>query len=168
MEHAGKDIYFRDVHVFTDRIIDVTRTKNDVVRQNLQLCLRGSVLKWYISEFTDGEKRLLTYGNGVEKWTILFRTRFKTSRSTGMAIMLKKKYIMNDVARRREFRKYAQTIIRAVKTAELGDATDHLLVVWNGLNVEFQRDIDEPDKFITLNGFFLTNVNINGGHRYLK
>ena len=45
MEHAGKDTYFRDVHVFIDKIIDVSRTKSDVVRQNLQLCLRGSVLK---------------------------------------------------------------------------------------------------------------------------
>ena len=85
MEHVGKNTYFRDVHVFIDRIVDVSRTKSDVVRQNLQFCFRDSVLKWYISEFTDNEKRLLTYGNGVEKWTILFRARFKTSKSTGMA-----------------------------------------------------------------------------------
>ena len=96
----------------------------------------------------------MTYGNGVEKWIILFRARFKTSKSTGMAVMLKKKYIMNDVTKRRKFRKYAQTVIRAIETAELGDAADHLLVVWNGLDVEFQRDIDEPDKITTLNVFF--------------
>ena len=48
MEHAGKDTYFRDV----------TRTKGDVVRQNLQLCFRSPTLEWYISEFTDGEKRV--------------------------------------------------------------------------------------------------------------
>ena len=168
MEHAGKDIYFRDVHAFIDRIINVTSTKNDVVCQNMRLCLRGSVLKWYISEFTDGEKRFLTYGNGVKKWTTLFRARFKTSRSTGMAIMLKEKYTMNDAAKRREPRKYARTVIRTVKTAELGDTTDHLLIVWNGLNIEFQRDIVEPDKTTTLNGFFLTNESINGGHKLLK
>ena len=104
MEHAGKDAYFRDVHVFVDKIIDVSRTKSDVVRQNLQLCFRGSVLKWYISEFTDNKKRLLTYGNGV------LRARFKTTRSTGMGVMLKKRYIMNDVTKRRKFRKYAQTV----------------------------------------------------------
>ena len=84
----------------------------------------------------------------------MFRARFKTSKSTGMAVVLKKKYIMNDATKRREFRKYAQTVIRAVKTAELGDATDHLLVVWNGLDVEFQSDIDEPNKITTLNVFF--------------
>ena len=90
MEHAGKNTYFRDVHVFIDKIIDVSRTKNDLVRQNLQFCFRNSILKCYISEFTDGEKRLLIYGNGVEKWTILFRARFKISKFTGIAIVLKK------------------------------------------------------------------------------
>ena len=91
MEHAGKNIYFRDVHVFIDRIIDVSRTKSDVVRQNLQLCFRGAILKWYIFEFTDGEKRLLIYYCiGVEKSTILFRARFKTSKSIGITVMLKK------------------------------------------------------------------------------
>ena len=108
-----------------------------MVRQNLQLCFRGSILKWYTSEFTDNEKGLLTYGNGVEKWIILFRARFKTSISTGMAVVLKEKYIMNDVTKRRKFRKYAQTVIRTVKTAELGDVANHLLVIWNGLDVEF-------------------------------
>ena len=154
MEHAGKNIYFRDVHVFIDKIIDVSRTKNDVVCQILQLCFRGSVLKWYIFEFMDNEKRLLIYGNGIEKWTILFRAHFKTSKSIGITIMLKKKYIMNDVAKRREFRKYAQTVIRTIKTTELDDTVDHLLIVWNSLNVEFQRDIDEPNKITTLNVFF--------------
>ena len=67
MEHAGKNTYFRDVHVFIDKIIDVSRTKNKMVYQNLQLCFWGSILKWYVFEFTDGEKRFLTYGNGVEK-----------------------------------------------------------------------------------------------------
>ena len=169
MEHAGKDTYFRDVHVFIDRIIDVSRTKSDLVRQNLLLCFRSSVLEWYISEFTDGEKRLLTYGNGVEKWTILFLARFKTSKFTGIAVVLKEKYTIFDVAKRRKFRKYAQTVIRAIKTTELGDTADHLLIVWNGLNVEFQRDIREPDKITTLNVFFfLINENLNGGHRFLK
>ena len=41
-----------------------------------------------------------------------------------------------------------------LKQPELGDAADHLLVVSIKLGVVFQRDIDEPDKLITLNVFF--------------
>ena len=32
MEHANKDIHFRDVHFFIDRITDVLRIKSDAVR----------------------------------------------------------------------------------------------------------------------------------------
>lgn len=31
IKHSGKSIYFRDIHVFIDRIKDVTRAKNDVL-----------------------------------------------------------------------------------------------------------------------------------------
>ena len=99
----------------------------------------------------------------------MFLARFKTSKSIGITVKLKEKYIINDVAKRREIRKYVQTVIRTVKTTELSDTTDHFLIVWNGLNVELQRDIDEPNKIITLNVFFFSiNENINGGHKFLK
>ena len=68
--------------------------------------------------------------------------------------MFKKKYFVNDVAKRREFRKYVQTVIRTDKTIELSETVDNFLIVWNGLNVEFQRDIDKPDTITTLNVFF--------------
>ena len=83
----------------------------------------------------------------------MLRTRFKTSKFTCIAIVLKKIYTMNDAARRRKSRKYAQTVIRTVKTTELNDTIDHLLIVSNVLNVDFQRDIDEPNKITTLNVF---------------
>lgn len=154
IEHSGKDTFFRDVHVFLDRIKDVSRTRGpELVRRNLQLCLRGSALEWYTTELTDGEKRLTLYGEEIEEWSTLLLARFKQPRSTGMAVILKERYSMSDAARQREPREYAQTILRAAKTAELGDTADHLLVIWNGLELEFQRDIDEPTKQTSLNTF---------------
>ena len=67
MEHVNKHIYFRDVHFFIDRITDISRIKNDVVRQNFRLCFRNSALKWYTFELTNGNKRSLIYGNGVDE-----------------------------------------------------------------------------------------------------
>ena len=46
-----------------------------------------------------------------------------------------------------------QTVIRTVKTIELGDTSDHLLMVWNGFDVEFQQHIEEPSKVTTFNVF---------------
>ena len=138
MEHTGKDTYFRDVHFFIDRITDVSRIKSDVVRQNFQLCFRGSALEWYTSELTDGIKRLLIYGNRIDEWVTMLRARFKASKFTGMAAVMRKRYTLSDAARRRKPREYAQTVIKAVKTTELSDTSDHLLIIWNGLDVEFQ------------------------------
>ena len=70
MEHTGKETFFRDVIIFIDRIKDIARTKGtELVRANLQLCLRGEALEWYTSQLTDAEKRLLniqlrTWKNG--------------------------------------------------------------------------------------------------------
>lgn len=46
------------------------------------------------------------------------------------------------------------TIIRAAKVAKLGDTHIQLDVTWNGLDVEFQSDIDPPTAGTILNQFF--------------
>ena len=46
MEYTGKETFFRDVIVFINRIKDIARTKGtELVRANLQLCLRGEALE---------------------------------------------------------------------------------------------------------------------------
>ena len=45
IEHTDKSTFFRDIHVFIDRVKDVARAKSDtLLRQNLQIYLRGSAL----------------------------------------------------------------------------------------------------------------------------
>ena len=63
IEHTGKSTFFRDIHVFIDRVKDVARAKGDeLLRQNLQICLRGTALAWYTTELTENDKRLVAYG----------------------------------------------------------------------------------------------------------
>ena len=71
-----------------------------------------------------------------------------------MAAVMKERYTFNDAARYRKPREYVQTVIRAVKTAELNETSDHLLIVWNGSDVEFQKHIEKPNKISTLIAFF--------------
>ncbi len=41
MQHAGKDIFFRDIHLFIDRVKDIIVIKDaEIVRNNLYTCLR--------------------------------------------------------------------------------------------------------------------------------
>jgi hypothetical protein len=46
----SKDLWFRDVFLFTDRLKDIVTTKADVVRANWIACLRGTTLSWYQDE----------------------------------------------------------------------------------------------------------------------
>ena len=154
MEHAGKDTYFRDVFAFIDRIHDIARTKGaKEVRENIQLSLRGTALEWYTSELTDGEKRLGTYGEDTTEWDNLLLRRFKPARTIGMSVILKERYTLMDASKHREPREFAQTILRAAKTAELGDLPHQLLIIWNALDLDFQRDIPEPSATTSLNTF---------------
>ena len=45
IEYIDKSIFFRDIHVFIDRVKNIARAKGDVLlRQNLQIYLRDTVL----------------------------------------------------------------------------------------------------------------------------
>ena len=65
-----------------------------------------------------------------------------------------KKHTLNNAIKRREPRKYIQTVIRTIKTAELNETSDHLLIIWNGFDIEFQHHIEKPNKITTLNVYF--------------
>ncbi len=46
IEHAEKDIYFRNVHLFLKRVKDVTKVKNAAqIEENLFTCLRELTLQ---------------------------------------------------------------------------------------------------------------------------
>lgn len=168
MEHAGKETYFRDVIVFIDRIKDVARVKGaELLRNNLQICLRGEALEWYTCQLTDNEKRLLTYGNNVDEWSAALLERFGPTKASGMATIVKERYTLNDAMRHREPREYAMAIIRAAKVAKLGDIHNQLDIIWNGLDVEFQSDIDPPTTQTTLNQF-LTAMDVRKNQWWMK
>lgn len=168
IEHAGKETYFRDVTMFIDRIRDVARVKGaELLRNNLQICLRGEALEWYTCQLTDNEKRLMTYGNHVDEWNTALLERFGPTKALGMATIVKERYSHSDAIRHREPREYAMTIIRAAKIAKLGDVHNQLDIIWNGLDVEFQSDIDPPTIQTTLNQF-LTAMDIRKNQWWTK
>lgn len=48
MVREGKDVYYRSVHLFIERVKDSILTKGEeLVRTNLNTCLRGTALIWY-------------------------------------------------------------------------------------------------------------------------
>ena len=122
MKYTSKDTYFRNVTIFIDRIRDVARVKGaELLRNNLQICLRGDTLKWYTCQLTEPEKRLLSYGNDIDEWSSALLERFGPTKASSIATIVKERYTLNNAIRRREPREYAMVIIRATKVAKLSD-----------------------------------------------
>ena len=145
MEHAGKDTIFRDVHLFVERVKDIAATRGDeLVRQNLSTCLKGVALSWYTAELTADQKRLLKFGNGIDEWEQKLTARFKERPNVAMATIIQERYTVTDAQHRREPRKYAGIIIRAAKSAELGATGQVIMLIYNGLDLQFQQDVPMP------------------------
>ena len=52
---------------------------------------------------------------------------------------------MEDARQHREPREYAATMLRVSKSAEIGSTANHIFLIYNGLDVEFQRDLPLPN-----------------------
>jgi hypothetical protein len=66
IQHADKNTYFRDVHLFIDRAKDIVLIKDhDTVRNNLYICFREQVMMWYTTEMTNEEKELIKIDNNL-------------------------------------------------------------------------------------------------------
>ena len=49
IEHAEKNTYFRNIHVFIERVKDIIIVKNfELIWNNFYTCFRRIALKWYI------------------------------------------------------------------------------------------------------------------------
>ena len=110
-------------------------------------------MEWYIIVLTPNKKQLITYNININEWEAKLFQRFKPLKATKRRTLQRKKYSLADAVKHRKFREYAQIIIRAVKVAEVGDKLQQMFIIWDGLDLEFQRNIPEPTNNTTLNRF---------------
>ena len=153
IEHSEKDIYFRNVHVFIERVKDMTQIKDDIlIRNNLYSRLRNIAFAWYTFNFSDDHKRLIKFDIEVDEWIKILLKKFKQSSKTVLATVIKEKYTMKDVRKRRKFVKYAQIIIKAAKFAEMS-VYNQIYLIFNDLDVEFQKNLNIFIETTKLNAF---------------
>ena len=65
---------------------------------------------------------------------------------------MRKKYIFEDVRNQREPREYASIILRASKSTNFA-VSNQIAMIWNGMNAEFQRNIQRSNEDIVLDDF---------------
>ena len=154
MKHVDKNIYFRNVNDFIDRVKDMIDVKRaNMIRQNLYICFRETTLIWYIIILIENQKRLIKLDENVDEWVRVFSKRFKKFDSLIIIIIKKKSYIMKDDRRRREFSKYAHVIIKTAKFTVM-NVYFQLWFIYNDLNTKFRRDVCKSNEHTNLN-FFL-------------
>ena len=151
--HIEKNIYFRDVNDFIDRVKNMTNVKNaKLIRQNFYICFRKIVFSWYIIIFTKNQKRLIKLNHDVDEWMRVLHKRFKKFVDTIMNIIDKKRYTMNDVKRRREFSKYVHIINKTIKFIVM-NIYSQFWFIYNDLNTKFQRDVTKSIEHTNMNDF---------------
>ena len=132
LEHTGKDTYFRNVHLFIERADEHVSLKGEeVVKNNLWTCLRGTALEWWTGELSEVEHRITKLGDGIKEWSTLLRGRFKEDSNVAINNMLREKYTLRDAANRREPREFAQKIIRSAKDAGLLQTSNQLDMIYS-------------------------------------
>ena len=142
MKHAKKNTYFRNVHFFIERVKNIAIIQSEQhVRNNLFTCFRESALQWYTSKIFSKTKQLIRYKERIDHWTTQLLKRFKKITNVSMNIILRERYTMNDVKRRRESRKYAAKIFRTAKLIELKFMTNQIAIIYNDLDVEFRKSL---------------------------
>ncbi len=70
-----------------------------------------------------------------------------------MIIITRERFTLKDARRRREPRKYADVIMRATKSAELGSDDHIIMLIYNDLDLEFQRDIPLSELITNIHDF---------------
>ena len=154
MIRDGKDVYYRNVHLFIERVLDLASTKGaDVVRTNLNTCLRGSALIWYIAELTALERSGLRQIDLKEGWISSLRTRFKPNQSAVISSLVAERYSIVDVRNDREPANYVQQMISYAKDANFDSIYHQIMWAWRNLDAELKRDISTSTEHTTLAQF---------------
>lgn len=75
---------------------------DELVRQNLSMCLKRLALTWYTSKLIADQKQLLRLGNGVNEWEQKLVAHFKEQPNVAMATIVRERYTILDARNKRE------------------------------------------------------------------
>ena len=152
---VGKDVYYRSVILFVERIHDLAAVKGEaVVRTNVNTCFRGSALAWYTSELSNLERRgLRAEGSGVDEWCRALSARFKELPGVALSNLTAERYTLADARARREPASYVQAVVRHAKSADIDGVQNQLTFAYQGIVPELRVFVDPPNAATTIASF---------------
>ena len=155
---VGRDTYYRNVHLFVERIKDLAMIKGAaLVRNNINTALRGSAQSWYTAELTNLERiGLRSDTNGVDAWCTALIARFKEPSGVALTKLTAEKYTVRDARNRREPSAYVQAIIRHARAANIEGVLNQLTFAHEGIAAELRVFIDPPSETTSVSQFIRT------------
>ena len=156
----GKDSFYPNASVFLDRLDDIVKLKGgELVRANLPTCLRGAALQWYMTELTDIEKASLRSLSNTQpqdtiyRWRQALKRRWDPPAALALQNFMNTKYTVNMARSGMSVVQYFATKLRLAKETGFDNVHQQLLAVWNGIDIEIRKHIDEPDETTSIDCF---------------
>ncbi len=157
MQHAKKNIFFKNIHLFIDRVKNFAMIKDyDTMKNNLYTCLRDMTMTWYTIEFFEKIKKLIKTKNNLNVWERYLIKRFRKRSTMTMITITRERYILENARQCRESREYADIIIQTTKSTKLRFETHLMMLIYNDLNVELQKNIFMSDLIISIHNFAIS------------
>lgn len=79
--------------------------------------------------------------------------RFKKQLFIATTSLLKERYIIKNAKRNREFREYAQKVIRLAKFEKMNSIFNQFNIIYNDIDVKLRRDFKRPFNTSTVENF---------------
>ena len=151
MIRDDKNIYYRNVHIFIERVLDLITIKNQkFVKINLNICLKKNALMWYIVELSMLKRSIFRQINFNENWIIMFCKRFKFNQSTIINVLIIERYFISNVRNNRKSINYVQQMINYAKNVNFDSTFHQIIWIWRNLDFELKRNIFAFIKHTTL------------------
>jgi hypothetical protein len=151
----GKEVYYRDVNRFIQRIRDVAVSRGEAVLQlHLFGNLRGSAMEWYADQIDENAKLTLRYYPLEKGWIKMLSDRFKPVFDEAVDKLNCLRITVQDIRDGANVSHFAVKVIQHARAAEYTTVHQQLIQVWIRLDADMQLMISRPTNKTTMQEFF--------------
>ena len=149
-----KNVYYRNVHLFCERIRNLIVIKSEeLIRINLNICFFDYAFIWYISKLKILSRIDLRSLFLENDWIRELKLRFKFNHSVVIDALVFERYILIDVRSDRESFNYVQQIVSHVMNVNFQNTHQQLTWTWKNLDFNLKRDISTSNDITSLTNF---------------
>jgi hypothetical protein len=151
----GKEVYYRDVNRFIQRIRDVAASRGEAVLQlHLFGNLRGSAMEWYADQIDQNAKLTLRYYPLEQGWIKMLSDRFKPVFDEAVDKLNRLRITIQDIRNGADVTSFASEVIRHARASECTTIHQQLIQVWIRMDADMQLMIPRPTNMTTMQEFF--------------